>query len=174
MKKCNIPKKIFYILFILHTLLTLTKEEIFNNPLLISEKPNPIIVKGANGYYYLFTSGIAYVLDSNGAVIETNKNFAEYSNPYTWINDQNNNHYIFTQQEYYKVTFYDTSTSYSSPSKPSLTYTSSYMYIASMSEIFNFGSLYPGCLCPIFPNEVIIYGKRDTYYFVIYFFKKAN
>ena len=170
--KCS--TKIINILIILYTLLIITKGEIFNNPLLISENANPIMIRGTNGYYYIFTSGQSYILDSNGEIIETNP-FISYSNPYTWINDQFNNHYIFTQNEYIKVTFLGTFISYNSQTKPTATgmeYTDSYMNIGSMSETKNDGSLFPGCLCPIAVNEVIIYGKKSTYNLVLTFLKK--
>ena len=172
MKNIKCSKKLFYILFILYSLLILSKGDIFNNPLLISDKPNPIVVRSTSGYYYIFTSGEAKVLDSTGAVVATN-DFGTYSNPYTWINDQNNNHYIFTQQEYYKVTFSGTSTTCTAKTKPSLTYTTSYLNIASISESFNFGNTNPGCLCPILINEVIIYGKTGTYDLIFTFMKRG-
>ena len=172
MNKIKCPTKIFNTLIILYTLLTLSKGEIFNNPKVISENANPIMIKGSNGYYYIFTSGQSYILDSTGEIIETNA-FISYSNPYTWINDENNNHYIFTQNEYIKVTFYSTYVSYNSQTKPTATgmeYTDSYMNIGSMSETFNLGSIFQGCLCPILVNEVIIYGKKSTYNLVLTFF----
>ena len=73
MNKIKCPSNILNtLLIILYTLLTLSKGEIFNNPLLISENPNPIMVKGSNGHYYIFTSGQSYILDSNGEIMETN------------------------------------------------------------------------------------------------------
>ena len=139
MKNIKCSKKLFYILFILYSLLILSKGDIFNNPLLISDKPNPIVVRSTSGYYYIFTSGEAKVLDSTGAIVATNNDFGTYSNPYTWINDQFNNHYIFSQDKYYQVTFSGTSTTCTAKTKPSLTYTTSYLNIASISESLNYG-----------------------------------
>ena len=66
MKNSKCPNRIINSFFILNILFNLSVEDIFNNPLLISEKDNPLPIRGASGTYYIFTSGEQIILYSNG------------------------------------------------------------------------------------------------------------
>ena len=176
MKSIKYQKKLLNSLFILFSLFILSKGDIFNNPLSISQKVNlinPIIIKAAIGVYFVFTSGEYIILDSNGEIQSRNA-FATYNNPYVLIKDQSYNYYIFAQSEseMHKVTFYGTSVTYSSQAKPSITYSDSWVYLGAMSETYNSGGYFQGCLCPINANEVIIYGRKNSYYLIFSFLVK--
>ena len=154
------------------TFLILTKGEIFDNPYSISTNANPIKVKGSNGYYYILTSGESFVLDSTGKIIVKNT-FETYSSPYTWINDESNNNYIFAKDKYIQVTFNEETISYNvieKPTKDGMEYPDSSVHIGSMAETSK-GAL-DSCLCSIEENEVIIYGKKGSSSFVLTFLKK--
>ena len=172
MNEIKNPTKILNIFISLLTFLILTKGEIFDNPYSISTNvANPIKVK-ENGYYYILTSGKSFVLDSTGKIIVTNT-FEAYSSPYTWINDESNNNYIFAKDKYIQVTFNKETISYKvieKPTKDGMEYPDSNLHIGSMAETSTGAP--DDCLCPIEENEVIIYGKKGTNYLVFTFLKK--
>ena len=172
MNEIKNPTKILNILISLLTFLILTKGEIFDNPYSITKNVNPIKVKGSNGYYYILTSGESFVLDSNGTKI-AEVDFPTYSSPYTWINDESNNNYIFAKDKYIQVTFNEENISYNVTEKPTaegMEYPDSSVHIGSMAETSTGDR--DDCLCPIEENEVIIYGKGAPKYLVFTFLKK--
>ena len=172
MNEIKNPTKILNILISLLTFLILTKGEIFDNPYSISTNANPIKVKGSNGYYYILTSGESFVLDSTGKIIVKNT-FETYSSPYTWINDESNNNYIFAKDKYIQVTFNEETISYNvieKPTKDGMEYPDSSVHIGSIAETST--GAQDDCLCPIEENEVIIYGKKGSSSFVLTFLKK--
>ena len=89
MKNSKCPNKILNLLFILNILFNLSVEDIFNNPLLISETDNPLPIRGSSGSYYIFTSGEIITLYSNG-LIKSTRSFATYNAPYVWVSNQTN------------------------------------------------------------------------------------
>lgn len=171
MNEIKNPTKILNILISLLTFLILTKGEIFDNPYSITKNANPIKVKGSNGYYYILTSGESFVLDSTGKIIVKNT-FETYSSPYTWINDESNNNYIFAKDKYIQVTFNEETISYTVIEKPTdgMEYPDSPVHIGSMAETSK--GARDSCLCSIEENEVIIYGKKGSSNFVLTFLKK--
>ena len=174
MNEIKNPTKILNILISLLTFLILTKGEIFNNPYSITKNVNPIKVKGSNGYYYILTSGRYFILGSNGTKI-ADGDFETYSSPYTWINDESNNNYIFAKDKYIQVTFNEKTISYKVIDKPTnegMEYPDSSVHIGSMAETSTSTGAPDDCFCPIEKNEVIIYGKKGTNYLVFTFLKK--
>ena len=113
------PTKILNIFIYLFALLTLTKGDIINNPVSISIPTNlinPIKVKESN-YYYILSSGKYLILGFYGNKV-TEGIFEEYSSPYTWINDESNNKYIFAKDKYINVTFNGETITYNTLIKP--------------------------------------------------------
>ena len=153
--------QIFPIIIILFPIFfILSKEEIINNPLLISEKENPIIIHLTIGIYYIYTSGEFIIIKSNGEI--QTKTFATYDTPYIWIADESfSNYYIFSSTAWYRVMLGDTY--YTENTKPSIIYPSSTEFIGSISETKNEGGIIYGCLCPIVSNEKIIYGRNGIF-----------
>ena len=146
----NIIKYIFLLLIFIK----LTKGDIFNNPLLISENANPVIIRGSSGSYYIYTSGGHITIKTTGEI--ERKTFPSYNAPYIFISDESsNNYYIYSSSAWYKITLGNNN--YQSQSKPSITYPTSSTFIGSISETENDGSYLIGCLCPIATNEKIIY-----------------
>ena len=132
----------------------LTKEDIFNNLLLISENANPVIIRGSSGSYYIYTSGGHITIKTTGDI--QTKSFPEYNAPYIFISDESTtNYYIYSSSAWYKITLGNNN--YQTQTKPSITYPTSSTFIGSISETKNDGSILLGCLCPIATNEKIIY-----------------
>ena len=173
MNEIKNPTKILNILISLLTFLILTKGEIFDNPFSITKNViNPIKVKGSNGYYYILTSGRYFILGSNGTKI-VDGDFPTYNSPYTWINDESNNNYIFAKDKYIQVTFNEETISYNVIDKPTaegMEYPDNSKHIGSMAETSTVAR--ENCLCPIEENEVIIYGKKGANNLVFTFLKK--
>ena len=169
MKHLKFHKIIIDILIIIQSLIILKTEDIFNNPLLIAEKGNPVAVRGVSGSYYIFTSGQQIILNSKGE-IQSRYSFPSYNAPYIWIADESaNNYYIFSSNAFYKVTLGGTS---SSETKPSINYPDSSKFIGSISETKDLGDSTYGCLCPIETNEKIIYGRYNRFNIRFSFLKK--
>ena len=169
MKSSKLPKKIFNIVFILNILFIFSKEDIFNNPLLVSETANPIPIKGASGYYYIYTSGKFIKLNPDGRINST-KTSKTYNAPFIWVSTEKNNYFIFSSSAMNRVKL-DNIPSVSDE-KPSITFPSSSKFIGTMKETQNSGSSLSGCLCPIELNEAIIYGRGNSYTIVFSFLKK--
>ena len=174
MKNSKCPNKIINLLFILNILFNLSVEDIFNNPLLISEKDNPLPIRGASGTYYIFTSGEQIILYSNGEIKST-RTYETYNAPYVWVASKTNSfysYYIFSSNKMLKV-FLSTSNP-TIVTKPSITFPISTKFLGSITESKNDGDTNPGCLCPIIDGEVIIYGRGNRLYIVFSFIQKLK
>ena len=153
--KCYL--KIINNFFLILIFIKLTKEDIFNNPLLISENANPVIIRGSSGSYYIYTSGGHITIKTTGEIQKNS--FPTYDSPYIFISDESTtNYYIYSSSAWYKITL--GSNIYQTISKPSITYPTNTTFIGSISETKNDGSYLLGCLCPIETNEKIIYGRN--------------
>ena len=156
------------IFFTFNFLIVLSFEDIFNNPLLISESENPIPIKGKGGNYYIYSSGKLVTLNSNGE-IQSIKSFPTFNAPYVWIADQSGNYYIFSSNAFYKVYIPN---SYSVKEKPSIKFPTSSKFVGYIAESKNDGNTKSGCLCPILLNEKIIYGRSGSFNITFSFIKK--
>ena len=87
--------KIINIIFILNTFFLLTKEEIINNPIKISDYSNPIILI-TNTQYIIYTSGQRIILNMETGEIESTTDFNTYNKPYILCKDESNNFYIYS------------------------------------------------------------------------------
>ena len=104
MNNIKYSTKILNTLIILFSLLILTKGGIFINPSLISTNPNPIIYQTGRGYKVIYTSGSSHYFNSDSSNCRSH-NFISYSKPYTWIWDESNVQYIFTYNEYFRLSY---------------------------------------------------------------------
>ena len=169
MKNIN-EKKILRIFFILNILFLSSKEAIINNPILISEHENPIfLVTSDRNNYIICTSGEIIILNTNGE-IQSRNDFPTYSFPYVWIVDESNNYYIFCHDSMYKITLPN---GYTSVTKPSIQYPNAWQYLGYIAEQKATGGIYPGCLCGIAQNEIIIYGRSGSTAIMLSFLKKG-
>ena len=154
----NLIPKIF---IIFHFSLFLSKEEIINNPIKISDHPNPIIIPLQNQYYIL-TSGESIVVDKQTGEIQSRADFATYSKPYVFCIDESNQIFIYSQKNLYQLL---EGPSYRSISiNTRLDYPTSNSYVDYIKETKH--DVSDGIIkgkCKIQQNEIVIYGKRGAY-----------
>ena len=157
------------LLFIIIFLVLVSKGDIINNPVLVTDHANPIIFQDDN-YYYIYTSGEFVKLSKTTGEKITTSLFGIYTSPYVWITDQSNNNYIFSKNAMYKVNIPN---SYNSVTKPQIEYPSSYNFIGYLKETKYDSTLsIAGCLASIVQDEIIIYGKTATSKIIFSFLKK--
>ena len=159
------------LLFIIIFLVLVSKGDIINNPVLVTDHANPIIFQDDN-YYYIYTSGEFVKLSKTTGEKITTSLFGTYTSPYVWITDQSNNNYIFSKNAMYKVNIPN---SYNSVTKPQIEYPSSYNFIGYLKETKYDSTLWiAGCLASIVQDEIIIYGKTATSKIIFSFLKKPG
>ena len=158
--------KKFYTLKILIVILCLilfTNEEIINNPVKISDNPNPIILQSVQ-QYFIYTSGEVIIVNKETGEVESRNTFGTYSKPFISPIDESNNVYIYSQNLFYKIT---SGTTYSTITLPNIDYPNNNYFIGYIKEIEYEGptlteSALIGHRCKINKNEIIIYGKTST------------
>ena len=155
----EIQTKLFLIIIII--LFLLSKGEIMNNPIKISDHSNPMILQ-STAKYYIFTSGELIIINQESGLIESNSTFPYYSSPNLLIIDQSNNYFIFSRNKEEKKC-YIISLNGQSLNFPSYTFSNSDKFIGYIKESeYHPGSFISGCRCDIPENEIIIYGKNNT------------
>ena len=172
MKNFKNPNKIMNIFFILNILLILSKEEIINNPILLSENEKPLFIKATSGTYYIYTSGELITIKVTGEI--TTQTFPVYGYPYIWISSEGNNYYIYSPGAMYKIKLGSTINPYTAYTLPSITYPGSVNFVGSMSETENTSNNNYDCICPIENEEIIIYGKIGQKDIIFSFLKKST
>ena len=160
MKNIKLQAKFLNLLIIISTLLVFSKGEIIENPILISENANPIMLEHYENLEYIITSGCVYEFDEEGRVADSNTFSKTYSAPYTLIDDESVGLFIFTNKEYFKFgewaggeipTIDETR-----PNGAGITYPNSDKHIGSITA---YQTNEYDCYCSIIKNEVIIYGR---------------
>ena len=166
MKNANSFLKIRKILFLINIFILLSKQDIIENPFLISDNGNPIVLQTASNYY-VYTSEKIVCLEKSTGAIKSIYSFGKYDSPYIWIVTETNKYYIYSSNYFYSVSI---PSSYSSVSKPTISFPSSTSFVGYIKESY-FAS--DGCLCKISTDEIIIYGKYSTSN-IIFSFMKAG
>ena len=157
-------------IFLILTIILISKEAIINNPVLISEHGNPItLLSSDNNYYIVCTSGEIVRVKTSGE-IQSRNTFPTYNAPYIWMTDESSNHFLYCSSDMYKITLPN---GYTSITKPSITYPQSWIYLGYIAETKTSGGIYQGCLCEVLQDELIIYGRTNDYYITFSFLKKA-
>ena len=121
--------RIINIIFILNIFFLLTKEEIINNPIKISDYSNPIILT-TNTQYVIYTSGQRIILNMETGEIESTTDFYTYNKPYILCKDESNNFYIYS----YSNNLFQFYPEYSSFSFYSRTFPTSTKYVGYIEE----------------------------------------
>ena len=169
--------EIYEIKTIIITLLfNLTKQVFINNPILLSEKPNPLFLYN-NSKYIIFTSGESLEINRITGEIENRYDFINYSKPYILCTDESNNHFIFSKGKYYKILSTNT---VQEISLPNIKFPDNSNYIGFIKESqyegpnsLEEGKLSIGHTCQIKKNEIIIYGKKGSNNLVFSFISQA-
>ena len=158
-----VTKRIQNILFLIIFLFFLSREEIINNPFKINDFSNPIIIK-KNSKYYIFTSGQFIVFNNENRLVESTSSFSEYNIPYVLCFDESDHNgiYIKNPKNYFNLTNLP---NYSQRSLPLLLeFPSSTNYVGYMKETeYNGECTSYDCRCNVHKNEIIIYGKSNSY-----------
>ena len=160
MKNIKLQAKFLNLLIIISTLLVFSKGEIINNPILISENANPIMLEHYENLEYIITSGCVYEFDEEGRVADSNTFSKTYSAPYTLIWDESGE-FIFTNNEYFKLELTDDlkiqTIDKERPTGIGITYPNSDKHIGSIIEYPMYDE--ENCKCEIEEIEAIIYGR---------------
>ena len=141
-------------------LLILSKEDIINNPIKISDHANPIILHSLSEYY-IYTSGESIILDKETGEIKSRASFATYNKPYALCLDESNHYFIYSQKKLYQIL---PPTNYQSISiKTTINYPTSISYVNYIKETkHEVSNYYIKDKCQIQENEMIIYGKSGS------------
>ena len=155
-------------LFIMFLLINSIKEEIINNPIKISDHPNPIILH-TQTQYYIYTSGECIITNRENGEIESKNTFGSYSKPFVLCRDESGNFFIYAKNLYYQII----SCTYYIKTLPSINYPNNQNFIGYIQESeytpTTLELILPNHKCKIEQNEVIIYGKKDSNYIMFSF-----
>jgi len=135
------------------------EEEIINNPIIISDNPNPLVLTYKEKYIIL-TPGQSSVVNKETGIIESNYNFCEYSSPYVLGSTESGKNFIYSSQKLCLFTLPDIFQIYID----NLTYSDSSKYIGYIQESKYKGNenKYMYCRCEMKQDEIIIYGKKGN------------
>ena len=97
----NIYLKIFFIIFYLFYE---SEEQLLENPkIIVSNAQYPAVFDGNDQYYHVITSEKIYIIQKLTGNKIFMKNSIPYSSPYFHCEDETNNHFLFSDQDYYKI-----------------------------------------------------------------------
>ena len=164
--------RIIKIFFILNILFLLSKEEIINNPIKISDYSNPIILTTST-QYVIYTSGQRITINKEIGEIESTTSFYTYNKPYVLCIDESNNFYIYS----YSKNLFQFYPSYSSFSLNSVDFPTSTKYVGYLEEEGTDSASFLdkiGARCKIKENEIVIYGKKENYIIFSYIKGKTD
>ena len=135
------------------------EEEIINNPIIISDNPNPLVLTYKEKYIIL-TSGQTIYVNKETGTIASNYNFCEYSSPYVLGSTESGKNFIYSSQKLCLFTLPDIFQIYID----NLTYSDSSKYIGYIQESKYKGNenKYMYCRCEMKQDEIIIYGKKGN------------
>ena len=155
-----INHKLFRFIFLLLLFHFFKEEEIINNPLIISDHPNPLILT-YNDKYAILTSGQSVIVNKETGNIESNYNFCEYSFPYVLGSTESGQKFIYSSKKFCEFTLPNIFQNYT---YNSLTYSDNRKYIGYIQESEYKGNAnkYRKCRCEMKKDEVVIYGKKGN------------
>ena len=150
----------FRIIFLLLLFHLFKEEEIINNPIIISDHPNPLIL-AYNNKYIILTSGKSVVVNKETGNIESNYNFCEYSFPYVLGSTESGINFIYSSKKFCVFTLPNIFQIYA---YNLLTYSDNNNYIGYIQESEYKGNTnkYGKCRCEMKKDEVVIYGKKGN------------
>ena len=136
------------------------EEEVINNPIIITDHPNPIILVSSTKYIIL-TSGQTIYVNKETGTIASNYNFCEYSFPYVLGTTESGQKFIYSSQKFCEFSLPNTYRTYTDNS---LIYSDNNKYIGYIRESEYNGNenKYMDCRCEMSKDEIIIYGKKES------------
>ena len=150
----------FRFIFLLLLFHLFKEEAIINNPIIISDHPNPIILYSSTNYIILTSGQVVYVNKETG-IIDSSYNFCEYSFPYVLGSTESGKRFIYSSQNFCEFTLPNTFRNYTDNS---LIYSDNSNYIGYIQENEYMGNAYQYryCRCAMSKDEIIIYGKKES------------
>ena len=136
------------------------EEEIINNPIMLSEHSNRIVIP-YNDNYIILTSGQSIYVNKETGNIESNYNFCEYSFPYVLGSTESGKNFIYSSKKFCEFTLPNT---FQTKTDNTLAYSDNNKYIGYIQESEYKGNTnkYKNCKCEKKKDEIIIYGKKDN------------
>jgi hypothetical protein len=167
-------RTIIFLRFIIILLLfyLFKEEEIINNPIIISDNPNPLVLT-YNDKYIILTSGQSAVVNKETGISESNYDFCEYSSPYVLGSTESGINFIYSSQ---KLCLFTPPNIFQTYTDNSLVYSDSSKYIGYIPESKYKGNenKYMYCRCEMKMDEILIYGKKGNNKVVFTYSYKLN
>ena len=80
--------------------------QIIENPKLLVNSSNPVVLSTTDDYYYVITKGKNLKIDKeSGDIYNISENSFTNTN-YIYISDNSNNNYLYYSNKYYKIYFF--------------------------------------------------------------------
>ena len=98
-----IKHKFFRFIFLLLLFHSYKEEEILNNPIMVSDHQNPLVL-AYNDKYAILTSGQSVVVNKETGNIESNYNFCEYLFPYVLGSNESGQKFIYSSKKFCVIT----------------------------------------------------------------------
>ena len=165
----NIFNNHIWILFIINFAIYASNEQLIENPkIILPDDKNPIVFNGNEQYYHIITTEEIYIIEKFTGNIKLKNNSISYSSSYFLCEDESNNHFFYSNKDYYKINL---DSNYES------------IYLNKMFSISSTAK-FAGCFkhyqynknneLNIGKGEIIIYGKIGNYGIYLYFINKKN
>ena len=159
----------FWILFITNFNFYNSNELLIENPkIILSEDKNPIVFNGNEQYYHIITIENIYIIEKFTGSIKVINSSISYSSPYFLCEDEFNNHFLFSNKEFYGINLDSNFES---------------IYLNKMNNI-DANANFAGCFkhykydknndLKVEEGEMIIYGKTGTKLCLYYINKKIG
>jgi len=147
-------------IFLLSLFHSYKEEEIINNPIMVSDHQNPLVL-AYNDKYIILTSGQRVIVNKETGIIESSNNFCEYSSPYVLGSTESGQKFIYSSKKFCVITLPN---GYTTLSYNSMTFSDNSNYIGYIQESIYSGNpnKYQNCRCEMKDDEIIIYGKSGT------------
>ena len=147
-------------IFLLLLFYPFKEEEIINNPIIISDYSNPLVL-AYNDNYVILTSGQSIIVNKETGIIESNYNFCEYSSPYVLGSTESGQNFIYSSQKFCAFTLPNIFQIYK---YNTMTFSDNSNYIGYIQESEYKGNenQYKYCRCEMKKDEIIIYGKKGN------------
>ena len=150
----------FRFIFLLLLFHSFNEEEVINNPIIITDHPNPIILISSTRYIILTSGQVVYVNKETGT-IASNYNFCEYSFPYVLGSTESGQRFIYSSHNFCEFSLPN---SFRTHTDNSLTYSDNNKHIGYIreSEYSGNANKYYNCRCEMGKDEIIIYGIKES------------
>ena len=136
------------------------EEEIINNPIMLSEHSNRIVIPYNDNYIILTTGQSIYVNKETGN-IESNYNFCEYSFPYVLSSTESGKNFIYSSKKFHEFTLPNT---FQTKTDNTLAYYDNNKYIGYIqkSEYKGNTNKYKNCKCEKKRTKLLFMERKIT------------